>query len=162
MGTPTLHAKISADGQTELARAKRDPDRILTRAAAEAVGKTFWLPVQERGGPPAYDAATHHPPTPTTSIDADQVTDGWAAAVAKTAQEITDEENAEDNGTLATIEVRVLVKLLVAVFQHENAIRTLNSQATITASQFIDGLAGLSDPSDAKLRELVRAIRDAG
>lgn len=48
MAEPILHAKVTADGLTLTGERKRlDPDLVLPRAQAEALGKDFWLPVEQ-------------------------------------------------------------------------------------------------------------------
>jgi len=54
---------------------------------------------------PAYDSATHHPPVKLDRvISVDSVVDGWAAPVAKTAQEISDEKDAKDTAAVDRID----------------------------------------------------------
>jgi len=130
----SLHAKISADGMTILDRRQKDPATLLPKADAIAKSKPYWLPIIERGPRPAYDPTTHYAPQPTEAIDADQVTQGWDDATAKTPSEI----DAELDDIVNQIrDNRGIIKALgLTLFDVANQVRALNSQPDLTLAQF--------------------------
>ncbi len=94
---------------------------------------------------PAYDSATHHPPVKLDRvISVDSVVDGWAAPVAKTAQEISDEKDAKDTAAVDRIDrASSFDKALgMVLFEVVNKVRVLEGDAPITAVQFKSYLKG--------------------
>ena len=85
---------------------------------------------------PVFGAATHHAPVRLPDdIQVDQVVQVWAAAVAKTAQELdADKDRVLDRYDILTFKV---------LFNHENRIRALEGQSARTAAQFRAALKAL-------------------
>ena len=82
-----------------------DPIPVLTHKTPSLT----WVPITPRGARPAYDPATHRAPQPgADTIDATSLTETWAAAVAWTAQELTDRDVA------ARTEVTTIVDATIA------------------------------------------------
>jgi len=108
---------------------------------------------------PAYAPATHHAPVRLTDvIGPSDVTQAWAAAVAKTAQEITAEKQAKINAVAS--EVFAAINALYAIaFDMENRVRTqVESKSAIPptvagATAYLNGVAALPSLDEAKLRE---------
>ena len=101
-------------------------------------GGPVWRPMVALGQRPVFDPATHHAPQKTEVIEPTQVVQGWAAPVAKTAQELADEQTARQDATMDRTDVpdsleKVLLK--IALLQ-ENRLRVLESAPEITAAQF--------------------------
>ena len=78
---------------------------------------------------PAFDAATHHAPVrQSDEIKADQVTQAWAAAVAKTAEDLDGEkERALDRYDRLSFFVN---------FDQESRLRVLEAKPAITQAQY--------------------------
>lgn len=110
----------------------------LSPAAAQALGKPWWLPyvnVQR----PTYDSTTHHAPVKLTdAITATEVTQAWAAPVAKTQSEIDAEALAQQNSTMDQLDQASSIDkaLGAAIFELVNDVRVLKGDAPITAAQF--------------------------
>lgn len=64
-------------------------------------GDPVWRPLIEAGPKPEYDIAAHNAPVLTEIIEPMQVVQSWAAAVAKTTQELADELQAQKDGIIA-------------------------------------------------------------
>lgn len=113
-------------------------DGHLSPAAAQTLGKPWWLPyvnVQR----PTYDSTTHYVPVKLTDvITATEVTQAWAAPVAKTQSEIDAEVLAQQNSTMDQLDQASSVNkaLGAAVFELVNDVRVLKGDAPITAAQF--------------------------
>jgi hypothetical protein len=85
-----------------------------------------WLPI-EVTDPGAYDPATQVKEGPFTTVEAARVTDIYSVR-AKTAAELSADKDNQVN-TISNV-------LLQIAFNHENRIRALAGQATVTAAQF--------------------------
>lgn len=100
---------------------------------ADPVGKGWkWLPVVDTD--PSYDAATQVKTGPVVTVGASNVTRVWTVR-AKTAPELDAEKQAKADGLDLVI--------LEILFNHENRIRALNSQAAITKLQFRNAIKAL-------------------
>ena len=113
-------------------------DNHLSPAAAQAVGKPWWLPyiIAPR---PAYDSATHHAPVrDNDAILADRVEQVWIAAVAKTQAEIDAEVQAREDGAMDRLDQASSIDRVLgaALFEVVNDVRVLKGQSEITAAQF--------------------------
>ncbi len=96
--------------------------------------KGYILPVVDEPRP-AFDPATHHGPVGYQVITATEVTNTWAAPVAKTPDEIdADKEHMIDRTDQLQFKV---------LFKHENRIRVLEGKAKITVAQFRTALKAM-------------------
>lgn len=93
-----------------------------------------WLPVTA-GTPPAIDASTEIATAPSYTVNANDVSESLGKRNL-TAQEISDAKDDAVNGLNGAI-YAALAKVLL---NHENRIRTLESKAAITMSQFKAGV----------------------
>jgi hypothetical protein len=85
-----------------------------------------WLPVIDTK--PDYDSGTQVREGPVVTVNANDVTRVWTVR-AKTAEELDAMKDESTNDAAVSVIGKVL-------FNHENRIRALNSQAPITAAQF--------------------------
>jgi hypothetical protein len=85
-----------------------------------------WLPVIDTK--PDYDDGTQVRTGPVVTVNANDVTRVWSVR-ARTAEELDAIKDEMANDAAVTVLGKVL-------FNHENRIRALNSQAPITAAQF--------------------------
>ncbi len=92
-----------------------------------------WLPVVDTD-PAITDAATQVKEGPVITIGATEVTRVWTVR-AKTAPELDAEKQLVVDGMQ-----KVILEIL---FNHENRIRTLNSQAAVTVAQFKNAIKGM-------------------
>jgi hypothetical protein len=121
-----LYALISPSNAVDRYSNNIDPT-VLTKAGWR------WLPVVDTK--PAYDSGSQVREGPVVTVNADNVTRVWTVR-SKTAAEI----DAEKDQIVAEVAVTALGKVL---FNHENRIRALNSQAPITAAQFLAAIKAL-------------------
>ena len=89
-----MHALIETDTLTDRGK-RRDFGADPIPDLSHKTTPLKWVSVIGRGARPAHDPATHHAPVPAADVvTTDDLTESWAAAVALTAQEITDRDDA--------------------------------------------------------------------
>jgi len=113
-------------------------DNHLSPAAAQAVGKPWWLPYIVAPQPVYTPEIQHAPVRDNDAILADRVEQVWIAGVAKTQAEIDAEvEQRQDNAMDRLGQASSIDKVLgAALFEVVNDVRVLKGQGTITAAQF--------------------------
>ena len=113
-------------------------DNHLSRAAAEAVGKPFWLPYIT-APQPIFDSATQHSPVRGDDIIyPGKVEQYWNPPVDKTQAEIDAEVQAREDAAMNRLDrASSIDKVLgAALFELVNDVRVLKGQSEITAAQF--------------------------
>jgi len=137
----------------------RIKDLTVEQIAAIPSHKAHYILPYINVAQPAYDPTTHYAPARLPDvIGVNDVTQAWAAPVAKTAQEISDEKLAK----IATIAIELFaaINALYAIaFDMENRVRTqVESKSAIPttvagATAYLNGAAALPKLNKAKLRE---------
>ena len=108
---------------------------------------------------PAFDPATHYAPVRMSDIiGASDVTQAWAAPVAKTAQEIDDELTLVAEGVMASDPMLLAKLIMTGQFDQENRLRVLEGSSTITVDQYLAGLSSLPTISDQKFIAKIKSL----
>lgn len=119
-------------------------DGHLSPAAAQALGKAWWLPYVNVQ-PPTYDSTTHYDPVRGDDIIyPGKVEQYWNPPVAKVQAEIDSEVQQQRDSAMGRLDQASSVDKVLgaALFEVINDVRVLKGQGTITPAQFKTWLRG--------------------
>ena len=133
------YAKITLDKVLIAIEVKDDSTQFMSRAQAINRGKTeYWVPHTPRGPMPAYNPDTQHEPQPARNIIQTAVTDSWLAPVAKTAQEIDDDNTVKADGVASNLVAEILRRTMATQLAVINDVRTRHGDTPVSPAAYLN------------------------